>query len=893
MRKIISKLLRIILTGTFLASMVLFTSGASDRPAQHQGLNPDPKTGNADTSIRDFHLLGNTGGTTSVIAVLGTAVYINSGSHLLALDMTNPTNPRQASVLLYDRVPTKLRVFGHYAYLLVGGAIHKLDLSDPLRPIDQGVLPYISAYDIDLEGSTLYVAGYYEPTPCFPPCSGSVLALDLASDPANPAVVGNYRVSGYFSGWADRLAAAGKTIYFHHCQDYKTTLCYNTESVDFSDPAHPAWQASVGDVAIYRVQQAGDYLYVADGNLRVVKAADQATLTPLAHLSILEEGVTDLVLNGKWAYLAGKVGITVVDISKPAQPVAVATFIKPGASGVATANGLILFAHPRGLEIRTLSDPSQMEYRGAFLTLGILDDIYVDNGLALVSQVNDVSILDVTIPGNPKTLSNLYLDGGLLYQYDHSGYITNKTIYFLDLNNPSDPKVSSFDLPSPARDQIVQPPRIYLADGVAGLQVVNENGVFGPEIIGSLATSSDALSLSVWDQTIYLATEKDGVRIIDISDPGNPHETSVLSLPALYGCGGFSLMPQAAWVRAWGGVLYIQLVASETCGFEEVMEYGLAIYDLSSPQSPVLRSLPANPASTLSSSPWQVAGDYAYSLSGEAVQAWDVTQPFSPTLASSYNLGSAPAELSTDRGVIYVAGAEGGYSALLQGQRVYGRLRLANGRPMDDTVVQREGLQAATSDSQGLYVFHNLAPVDHGLQVKAPVGARALPAERLIPAAEADIFGQDFTLLPAPVMGSFPAGASLQVSFSDLQGMVTQFCLPSGSLTETTTLTITPTLAPHLPRMAFSGHAFELTASPALSATNLLTVTMQLSDDDLRLVTEENSLALLHWDGLTWASDACTLKVDYTQHTFKARICPAGAYALYGPSRSTYFPVLP
>src|SRR5436309_2437928 len=75
--------------------------------------------------------------------------------------------------------------------------------------------------------------------------------------------------------------------------------------------------------------------------------------------------------------------------------------------------------------------------------------------------------------------------------------------------------------------------------------------------------------------------------------------------------------------------------------------------------------------------------------------------------------------------------------------------------------------------------------------------------------------GLHFTLLPAPVSTALAPGVAGSLAYSDTQGLRTELSFSANAVTQTTSLVLTPTLAPSGANVASAGHAFDLTAARA------------------------------------------------------------------------------
>ena len=71
----------------------------------------------------------------------------------------------------------------------------------------------------------------------------------------------------------------------------------------------------------------------------------------------------------------------------------------------------------------------------------------------------------------------------------------------------------------------------YVADNYSGLQVVDVSTPASPQIIGSVATPGQALSVAVVGTTAYVADGHIGLQVIDVSTPASPQIIGSVDTP--------------------------------------------------------------------------------------------------------------------------------------------------------------------------------------------------------------------------------------------------------------------------------------------------------------------------------------------------------------------------
>jgi hypothetical protein len=296
--------------------------------------------------------------------------------------------------------------------------------------------------------------------------------------------------------------------------------------------------------------------------------------------------------------------------------------------------------------------------------------------------------------------------------------------------------------------------------------------------------------------------------------------------------------------------------------------------------------------------------DTLYLPDRSALHLIDVADPTAPFEASAYRLPSLGPEFG-----ITAAGASGlillGVTTNLSllrysGLSIGGRVTAANGRTPVPGVSLKVGAATVSSDAQGIYLANHLpratytiTPELSGFSFVPPTATVTLPPSPV---------EQPFTVLPKPVGATAGPGLAASLVFTDTQGSATRVEVPTSALTQTTALTVTPTLAPVPPGFLALGHTFTLAASAQPSGRAVtrfaapVTVTLDYSADDAALVERER-LALWWWDGQQWRDivQVCGPPTAYGRNLAARRlvvpVCRAGLLQLVGPTHQQFFPL--
>jgi len=222
----------------------------------------------------------------------------------------------------------------------------------------------------------------------------------------------------------------------------------------------------------------------------------------------------------------------------------------------------------------------------------------------------------------------------------------------IDFANPERPwRLGHIQLKSPARDLALAGDILVVADGDAGVVLIDVSRPEAPSVRGALA-GFPARAVAAAADRAYVgegseAAGSDGaLHVIDIANPFAPEELGVSS----------RLANGATAVLYEDGYAYVALGAAEHDSIR-----GVAVIDVSIPLVPVEVAFVATPEV-----PHSLAGGggrlwIALSRGGEgALRGLDVTLPVAPALAGYLPLGYAARSLAVDGASAYVALGDAG-----------------------------------------------------------------------------------------------------------------------------------------------------------------------------------------------------------------------------------------
>ena len=282
-----------------------------------------------------------------------------------------------------------------------------------------------------------------------------------------------------------------------------------------------------------------------------IRAQDSLNVDLVGQLPFDTE-MGDIWVYADVAYLArfGGNGVSIVDVSDPANPTELAVYSSPATTGtwdVKAAKGLAFLAPQSsgvGLVILDVRDPSTPVLLSEFSHPRItsVHNIWADtttSHLYLASNTTGaVEIVDVSNPVSPQYVASFTANSGDIHDMvviDGIMYASflDGGLYLVDVSDPADPQLMGFvDYPGafthnawPSKDGNY----VFTTDEVNGghmrvfdvrdLQNIHEVASYqaGPPnaIIHNVVVSGDF---------VHIAYYSEGYRVVDVSDPENPVE---------------------------------------------------------------------------------------------------------------------------------------------------------------------------------------------------------------------------------------------------------------------------------------------------------------------------------------------------------------------------------
>jgi len=473
-----------------------------------------------------------------------------------------------------------------------------------------GSSPYGWSEDVAVEGD-LAVLGN----------GRAVQTIDL-TDPANPVVVGEIALPLLVLG----VAIEGDRVY--------AGTSRMLEIVDISDPTQPELLGSLDGFYVRHLEIESDRLYVLDNqSLAVVDVSSPMSPAVVGVLDWPGVFPRDLSVSGGTGFVVVDGSMKVVDLSDPAAPTEV-TELSFGVNREATrldVEGDKLYVAVRGtdpstsnlvvVDVSVPSQPTAIAEVGA--PFGVAD-IDAHGNLVVMSSSYGVEVFDVSAPASPlwtgsEPIECLYslaavaaMDGLALVTCEVTG------LSILDTADPGSPTVvASVSAPGSVEDATVDGETLLIAGDSNGLRVVDVGDPAQPVELGSTIVLPQTFGVATLGDIAYAI----GYHLvaIDVTDPGLP--VVLGSEPDVTG----------NWITIEGDRGYVVSTWGGTA----------SIVDLSSPSLPI-----ALGTATLASGWWEwpvVIGDHLIvrgTLNDTFVVVIDASDPMTPAQVASFDVWS-------------------------------------------------------------------------------------------------------------------------------------------------------------------------------------------------------------------------------------------------------------
>jgi hypothetical protein len=321
---------------------------------------------------------------------------------------------------------------------------------------------------------------------------------------------------GHVCGVATTIAVQGDHAFLG--------LSYELAVLDISDPGDPQRQSSL-PISTNDLVVEGNYLYVAGrAGLTIVNIADPTAPVPTGFVPTAETA-TGVVVSAPYAYLVDLYSLYVVYIANPIYPTIVGSLqLTYGITDLEAVGSNVYIAARDGLHVIAVADSHRPVPVGFFKTGRATQELVITGRIVYLAAYESLYILDLDVPAAPREVARFPLKGfvGRMQWVGDLLYIANGQ-FGLRVFDVADPaqlvEVAADQHAGIVFDVLVQDGYVYVVNCDEGLRIfaaspaaqLAEVGVF--ESLGVVVDIEVAgeyvYALSGWGNTLHLIAVDD------------------------------------------------------------------------------------------------------------------------------------------------------------------------------------------------------------------------------------------------------------------------------------------------------------------------------------------------------------------------------------------------
>ncbi len=731
------------------------------------------------------------GGIAYDIAVQGNYTYIAFPDRLLVVSTTNPTAPGVVAELQLHSAVEEIGIYGDFLFISVSDVYEQSTLGDGLYVIDiqNPSYPTIATFHPMESPYTFTIAGNY-------------LYLTQAGD------IIIYNISNPLAIQSQGLYPLGEPVRDMLVEGNRLYINTYTEGLFTFDVANPNTLTLLGQFdpcissSCYRngVEVVGNVLYYsAQPGLFVLDMTNPSTPVQIARLTGSPYyNLHSLHFHNNSLYGTQRSeGLYVMDASQPATlPIIGEYHDTMTIFDMVAANGILQTADiHNGLRLFSVSNPTTPAPLGLYPTWAraAMSKPIIAGDYVYVATDADIKTLSLTDPSHPQVVNSTPKAGDHFPDWERNG----NYIYYTDFQG-----IRALDIHSPANPVSL---------------MITENGEYN--CYGALATEGNRL----FSYCYHGPSEEWGIVEIDISNP-----TAGTFVTMVSGSPGE--------LQIVGSFLYA-LQFDPTLGRNQIVQY-----NINGGFTPTGVRFGEGPNTFTISDGLAFTTGYS-----EGVKIWDISNPATPQLITTFDMETSPSDTYAADGYLYVADS-------------YGTQVLDIRTPTAPRLVAMGNQSTFDLVYAGDYIYSTAG--NHGLVV-----------EYFVPPASAT-----FGALAGGTLNSSADGVG--------------YTFPAGSFSQTVTVTHSlrdPGNMPFPPGLRPVNRYWDIGAiqSDGLPArlNTTYTVTIPYNEADLHFV-DESTLALYRWQDNGWVVESSS-EVDNTANTVSATPNALGRFALLGESTLT------
>lgn len=453
--------------------------------------------------------------------------------------------------------------------------------------------------------------------------------------------------------------------------------------LDTTDPNNPApvHQSEVLPYYLRELRISGNYLWgLLEDEVAVFDISNPETTTLLNTISV-NGRTSDLVISDTLAYVSTETSsgfenhyaLNILDITDPMNITIISQFGQHDSIKAIAIKGnyayLSYLDNVGGgyhLRIANISNPSSPLEANSFPNIDFARDVQIYADQLLLIQCDcggsydaKFNVYDLNNPEFPTYKSGLSLKQDISEMYLHNKlvYIVDRSedLVTIDLSEILTPTVTNgYETDGLIWDGVVEDSKLYLATDFDGLHVVDIS--LTPTLVSRYEPLVQIDSVDIFNDKLYLVNNFEGIHVFNLVTPTNPLEIGYKEWPALlldviatnnalYALGPSTLMVfdiTNSVTPTWK----LNLNLSDFSYNREIVKYKnflyitsdsgpkeLYVFDISNPLTP---TLVAEKDFGSTSIDLAISDDYAYLVGYSSIGLIDISNPLTPSVTSIY-----------------------------------------------------------------------------------------------------------------------------------------------------------------------------------------------------------------------------------------------------------------
>lgn len=468
----------------------------------------------APSKVGFFAASGGSGG--EVCVARENFVYMASCRNFWILDVTDPADPQQVGYYYGPDCCRDISVTDSLALLADDDSgLVILDIEDPAAPAELARFPVdtIRVHTVAVQENIAYVG-------IGAPADGYGVKLIDISDPSQPSLI-------------DQLPADGYTAHTSQGQLFVTDHYSSYKLYDIADPAAPQL-LSANSLPCYgyagygqRIASDGRYVYVAGGNMGLVIVDISDPAQPV----VVRDHITpnrayDVFVRDGYAYVADNgeyysEGLKVVDIANPREAAVVGSYRASSCNKITVAGDYaFLGGNAPTNYILDISDPTIPVQVGITYIVGITRGLATQDKYLYMSYDWGIVTADISDASEPAIIDTLAMESNVGELLIYKGYLLAAVMngfHVLDIaSDPVSPNSVAF---CTCRADDIKPYGNYLFVGnMQGVSIIDMTDPLDPTIIGTQVLDYGAGAVAPYYNGVA-AYDPEGLSLFHVNMP--------------------------------------------------------------------------------------------------------------------------------------------------------------------------------------------------------------------------------------------------------------------------------------------------------------------------------------------------------------------------------------